>query len=370
MSASAQAVTHSRDVVAGVATEAFKPKRHGKRKKPASLVYQRRLLSLGRTWPGFSTFSLVATLLIALAVGTGATAGLSAGATGVEVAMHAVGTGGLLANAAWQSELPPRSSRPRSDEDGRVYSPGLSSALASVESFAFDGKVAVTAYERYKKDEDGGWIWGNSMHLNAAQRVELQAVVRKRKHSAFAYSMEDLPGYHGSMGPFRLELDTDKAIVQPPRHYSPAEQQVIREKTCFGVGNQLMAYRCMPYGLRNAPAHFQRVMDTEIALAGLDNCAIAFIDDVLIWSESPDQHVKDVAAVLDMLHGCGLRAHPDKSIFGADVIEYLGHNLSTFGISPHQAKVAAIMALPPPKNVSELRTQLGFLNYYRAMSPI
>ena len=80
--------------------------------------------------------------------------------------------------------------------------------------------------------------------------------------------------------------------------------------------------------------------------------------------------MQHVAAVLSALAAAGLRAHPDKSIFGADVIEYLGHNLSTFGINPHQAKVAAIMALPPPKNVSELRTQLGFLNYYRAMSPI
>lgn len=61
-------------------------------------------------------------------------------------------------------------------------------------------------------------------------------------------------------------------------------------------GNRLMAYRWMPYGLRNAPAHFQRVMDTGVALAGLDHCDIAFIDDVLIWSESPEQHEKDVAA--------------------------------------------------------------------------
>ena len=91
-------------------------------------------------------------------------------------------------------------------------------------------------------------------------------------------------------------------------------------KTCFWVGNRLMAYRRMPYCLRNASAHFQRVMDTELALAGLDHCAVAFIDDVLIWSGSPEQHEKDVAAVLDMLQACGLRAHPDKSIFGADVL--------------------------------------------------
>lgn len=92
-------------------------------------------------------------------------------------------------------------------------------------------------------------------------------------------------------------------------------------------------------------------MDTEIALAGLDYCAVAFINDVLTWSEPPEQHEKDVAAVLDMLQSCGPRAHPDKSIVGADVIENLGHNLSTVGISPHQ--VAATMALKPFRLVTD-----------------
>lgn len=112
----------------------------------------------------------------------------------------------------------------------------------------------------------------------------------------------------------------------------------------------------MPYGLQDAPAHFQQVVDTEIVLAGLDHCTAAFIDDVLIWSETPEQHEKDVATILDILQASGLRAHPDKSIFGAEIIEYLGQNPRTFSISPHQAKGAATMALKPPKNVAELRT--------------
>ncbi len=89
----------------------------------------------------------------------------------------------------------------------------------------------------------------------------------------------------------------------------------------------------------------------------------------LPYSDSPEEHVTHVAAVLEMLHACGIRAHPDKSIFGADVIEYLGHNLSANGISPHYAKVSAIMALKPPRNVSKLRSHLGFINYYRCYIP-
>lgn len=75
-------------------------------------------------------------------------------------------------------------------------------------------------------------------------------------------------------------------------------------KTCYWVGNRLMAYLHMLYGLRNASANFQRVMDMEVAQAGLDHCTIAYIDDVLIWSDFPEKHEKDVAAVLDMLHTC------------------------------------------------------------------
>lgn len=92
---------------------------------------------------------------------------------------------------------------------------------------------------------------------------------------------------------------------------------------------------------------------TKIALAGSDHCSIAFIDDVLIWSEFLDQH-GNVTTMLDMLQACGLCAHPDKSMLGADVIEYVGHNLNTFGISPHQSKVTVIIALKPQQNMSEL----------------
>ncbi|KXZ57062.1 hypothetical protein GPECTOR_5000g1289 [Gonium pectorale] len=141
--------------------------------------------------------------------------------------------------------------------------------------------------------------------------------------------------------------------MSPPPHQA---------KTAYWVDTKLMMYTRMPYGLKNASAKFQRVMDYEIGKAGLTHCAVSFVDDVLIISETPQEHVQHVAAVLDMLHAAGLRAHPDKSIFGADVIEYLGHTLTDQGISPHHAKVAAILALQPPRNVAELHSQLCFIN--------
>ncbi len=69
--------------------------------------------------------------------------------------------------------------------------------------------------------------------------------------------------------------------------------------------------------------------------------------------------------MLQMLQNCGPRAHPDKSVFGASVLEYLGHNLSADGLSPNEVKVAAIRQMPDPTDVSSLRALLGFFGYYR-----
>lgn len=101
--------------------------------------------------------------------------------------------------------------------------------LASTESFRFDGQTAATAYECYRKDDKDGWIWDNSTLFSIEQQQSLEAAVRSRR-SAFACSMEDLPGYSGAMGKFVLNLNTPKAIMQPPRRYSPAEQLIIKTK--------------------------------------------------------------------------------------------------------------------------------------------
>jgi hypothetical protein len=66
-----------------------------------------------------------------------------------------------------------------------------------------------------------------------------------------------------------------------------------------------------------------------------------------------------------MLSKVGLRAHPDKSVFGVETIGYLGHNVSASGLTPHGSKILAIMALPSPKSVKQLQEVLGFIGYYR-----
>jgi hypothetical protein len=140
-------------------------------------------------------------------------------------------------------------------------------------------------------------------------------------------------------------------------------------KTAFWWGNQLWMFVRMPFGLKNASSIFQRIMDAEIINAQLSHCACSFIDDILIHSATAEQHIQDVERVLAMLASVGLYAHPAKSVFGAEAVEYLGHLVSAQGRSPLEAKVVAIQALPEPTSKAELQHVLGIINYYRCYIP-
>jgi hypothetical protein len=140
--------------------------------------------------------------------------------------------------------------------------------------------------------------------------------------------------------------------------------------TGFWWNGKLWQYSRAPFGLKNLPAHFQRVMDYEIGRAGLMGFTCTYIDDILVFSDTAEEHEQHVKKVLESLHAVGLKAHPEKSIFGASVVEFLGHNVSMYGLTPHEAKVSAITNMRSPKDVPELRSVLGFLNYYRAYIPL
>jgi len=140
-------------------------------------------------------------------------------------------------------------------------------------------------------------------------------------------------------------------------------------KTSFWWKNQLWMYTRMPFGARNATAHFQRVVDAEISKAGLNNNVSSFVDDILIYSKTVEEHVQLLNQTLKMLAGCGLKAHPDKTVICASTVEFLGHNVSADGLTPNEAKVAAIRALQPPTTISQLRSLLGFIGYYRCYIP-
>ena len=159
------------------------------------------------------------------------------------------------------------------------------------------------------------------------------------------------------------KIDARSGFLQIP--IAEADQP----KTAFWYDQELYMYTRMPFGMKNSPAEFQKRMDRAIQDAGLGHCCRVYIDDVLVHSADAAEHLTHLAKVFDMLAANGLKAHPDKSIFAAEIIEFLGHDVSHYGLTPSEAKLRAIRSLPEPANVPDLRRVLGFMGYYRCYVP-
>ena len=135
--------------------------------------------------------------------------------------------------------------------------------------------------------------------------------------------------------------------------------------TAFKVG-PLGFYECvrMPLGLTNAPATFQRLMELCLGELHLEWCII-YLDDIIIFSKNPDDHLTRLEGVFERLAKAGLKLKPSKCEFFRSSLKYLGHIVSKNGIATDPRKVKAILDWPRPKTVTEVRSFTGFTNYYR-----
>ena len=138
-----------------------------------------------------------------------------------------------------------------------------------------------------------------------------------------------------------------------------------KHKTAFTVGN-LGFYECnrMAFGLTNAPATFQRLMERTMGDLNLRECLI-FLDDILIFSQNFEDHLERLERVLSKLKEHGLKLKPSKCEFFKTSVTYLGHVVSQSGVKTDPDKIQALASWPEPKNIEELRSFLGFTGYYR-----
>lgn len=128
--------------------------------------------------------------------------------------------------------------------------------------------------------------------------------------------------------------------------------------TPFGI----FEFTAMPFGIKNTAQTFQRMMNS--VLQGLDY-VYCYIDDVLIASETTEQHEHHLRKVLKRLQRAGITVNPAKCIFDEPEIKFLGYLVSAEGIRPLPDKVKATQEYPKPKTVVELRRFLAMVNYYR-----
>ena len=122
----------------------------------------------------------------------------------------------------------------------------------------------------------------------------------------------------------------------------------------------------MAFGMRNAPATFQRLI--QRVLSGVRKCE-AYLDDLVLHSESWDEHLKSLDQVFDRLAGAALTLNLGKCEFAKAVVTYLGKQVGQSQVRPVEAKITAIVDFPSPTNKRELRRFLGMAGYYHGFCP-
>jgi hypothetical protein len=135
-------------------------------------------------------------------------------------------------------------------------------------------------------------------------------------------------------------------------------------KTAFHTRYSSFDFMVMHFSLTNAPATFQRFMNSVFSDV-LDKFVVVYLDDILIFSKNPEEHKANVREVLLRLQKHNLYTNPDKCEFSVNTTEFLGYVISPSGISMSQSKVDAILKWPAPKNVKQIQSFLGFANFYR-----
>ena len=135
-------------------------------------------------------------------------------------------------------------------------------------------------------------------------------------------------------------------------------------KTAFRTRYGHFEYKVMPFGLTNAPAVFQHMMN-HIFREYLDHFVVIYLDDILVFSSSMEEHTRHVRLILTKLREHGLYAKSEKCEFDRTSVEFLGYVISPPGITMDPRKVATIHDWPIPTRLKEVQSFLGFANFYR-----
>lgn len=198
------------------------------------------------------------------------------------------------------------------------------------------------------RKKDGSWRFCiDYRHLNAITTDEvyplprIQSVLQSLSGARY-FSVLDL-----ASGYWQIKMDLESS-----------------RKAAFITHRGQYAPQAMPFGLKNAAPAFQRAMN-EILKDHIGKICYVYIDDILIFSKSFDEHLSHVQTILETLAKANMRVKAAKCRWFQSEVSYLGHTVSEKGISPIDAKIAAIVDAPAPTDKTELRSFMGLANYYR-----
>lgn len=188
---------------------------------------------------------------------------------------------------------------------------------------------------------DGRWL--NKVTVRHAYPLPRVDDLLDRLHGATCFSGLDLmSGYH------QIRI-------------APEDQEKSAFRTPFG----LYKWKVLCFGLVNAPAVFVQMMDSVFRSKGMNTYVVVYLDDILVYSKTPGEHLQHLESVLQTLADNKLYANFEKCAFNNPEVEYLGHVVSADGIKPDPKKVQAVLQWPRPTTKKELRSFLGLTQYFR-----
>jgi transposase InsO family protein len=137
-----------------------------------------------------------------------------------------------------------------------------------------------------------------------------------------------------------------------------------QEKTAFTSHRGLYKFKRLPFGLVTAPATFQRAVDVILSTVRFQ-CALTYLDDIIVYSSSFDQHLGDLENVLKLLQDAGITLKLSKCSFCAEEVQYLGFIVGRRGLRVDDSKLEAVRKSLPPRSKTQMRRFLGLTGVYR-----
>ena len=191
--------------------------------------------------------------------------------------------------------------------------------------------------------------------------VDYRKLNKATEHDAYPMPrVDDIIDQLGQ-APFITTIDLNRGYWQIPL---AAED---RHKTAFSTPSGLYQFTVMPFGLNGAPATFQRLMDN--LLRGLESFSAAYLDDIIVYSATWEEHLCHLKKVLEKLRAAGLTIKTRKCQFGMPKCVYLGHVIGSGEVTPDPSKLQSVQGYPRPKTKKEIRRFLGLAGYYRRLIP-
>ncbi|XP_050310841.1 uncharacterized protein LOC126746579 [Anthonomus grandis grandis] len=207
-------------------------------------------------------------------------------------------------------------------------------------------------------------VWVVPKKLDASGKQKWRVVIDYRKLNEVTvndkYSLPNISDLLDQLGKCQYFTTLDLASGFHQIEIDPKDIS----KTAFSVENGHYEFVRMPFGLKNAPSTFQRVMD-NILMGILNKRCLVYMDDIIIYSPTIHEHINRLQEVFKRLRKSNLKIQPDKCEFLRKEVAYLGHLITENGVKPNPAKVECILNFPEPKNQKDIKSFLGLAGYYR-----